>query len=75
MSRPTVRASDLPPDVLKQLGIKLPRTNSFTKESVRSWSLKTLALLAELKPRSTATSAGARHQAELRLDCRNHPVS
>jgi hypothetical protein len=48
MPRPTVRASELPPEVLKQLGLKLPRKTSFIKESVRSWSLKCLAMMAEL---------------------------
>jgi hypothetical protein len=44
----TLNAKDLPPALLKQLGIARPRQQSFTKEGVRSWSLKTLALLAEL---------------------------
>ena len=39
---------ELPPESLKQLGIKLPRRHGFTKESVRSWSLKVLALMAGL---------------------------
>ena len=44
----TMNVNDLPPAMLKQLGIRKPRTQDFTKESVRSWSLKTLAVLAEL---------------------------
>lgn len=44
----TLNAKDLPPELLKQLGIRNPKQQSFTKEGVRSWSLKTLALLAEL---------------------------
>ena len=44
----TLNVNDLPPAMLKQLGIRKPRNQNFTKESVRSWSLKTLALLAEL---------------------------
>lgn len=44
----TMNVNDLPPAMLKQLGIRKPRTQGFSKESVRSWSLKTLALLAEL---------------------------
>ena len=44
----TLNVNDVPPALLKQLGIRKPRTQEFTKESVRSWSLKTLALLAEL---------------------------
>jgi hypothetical protein len=48
MPRPSLRASELSLDMIKQVGLKLPRKNSFTKESVRSWSLKSLALLPEL---------------------------
>jgi hypothetical protein len=44
----TLNVKDLPPALLKQLGIPRPRKQGFTKESVRSWSLKTLALLADL---------------------------
>lgn len=44
----TLNVNDLPPAMLKQLGIAKPRKQSFSKEAVRSWSLKTLALLAEL---------------------------
>jgi hypothetical protein len=44
----TINPQDLPPALLKQLGIPKPRQQSFSKETVRSWSLKTLALLAEL---------------------------
>jgi hypothetical protein len=44
----TLNVNDLPPAMLKELGIRKPRQQSFTKETVRSWSLKTLALLAEL---------------------------
>jgi hypothetical protein len=42
----TMNVNDLPPELRKQLKIRAPR--SFSKESVRSWSLKTLAVLAEL---------------------------
>ena len=38
--------SDLPPDQLKKLGLKVPRRHGFNKEEVRSWSLKVLALMA-----------------------------
>lgn len=44
----TLNVNDLPPAMLKQLGVRKPRSNGFTKESVRSWSLKTLAVLADL---------------------------
>jgi hypothetical protein len=43
-----LNVNDLPPAMLKQLGIRKPRRQGFTKESVRSCSLKTLALIAEL---------------------------
>ena len=43
-----LNAKDLPPEMLKKLGIRAPRNQNFTKESVRSWSLKALTLLAEL---------------------------
>lgn len=41
---------DLPPALRKQLGIQKPRRHAFTKDRVRTWSLKTLAVLAELTP-------------------------
>lgn len=44
----TLNVNDLPPAMLKQLGIRKPRSKGFSKESVRSWSLKTLAVLADL---------------------------
>ena len=44
----TIDASELSPELLKQLNIRKPRKQSFTKESVRSWSLKALAMMAEL---------------------------
>ena len=44
----TLNVNDLPPAMLKQLGIRKPRSDGFTKESVRSWSLKALAMLAHL---------------------------
>lgn len=44
----TINPKDLPPALLKQLGIPKPRQQDFSKETVRSWSLKTLALLADL---------------------------
>ena len=48
MARPSVAASELPSEVLKQLGIKEPRRHKFTKESVRCWALKSLALMSGL---------------------------
>lgn len=43
-----VRYEDLPPEVQRQLNIRMPRRSGFSKESVRSWSLKALALMSEL---------------------------
>ena len=43
-----LNAADLPPDLRRELGIRLPRKQSFTKESVRSWALKSLALMTGL---------------------------
>lgn len=47
---PVTRLSldDLPPDTWKRLGLTVPRKHAFSKESVRSWSLKVLALMAGL---------------------------
>ena len=44
----TLNAKDLPPQLLKQLGIRTATPRSFTKETVRSRVLKTLASLADL---------------------------
>ncbi len=48
MSAPKVSTNDLPPELRMQLGIRSPRRNSFTKESVRSRALKCLAVMADL---------------------------
>jgi hypothetical protein len=44
----TLNVNDLPPDMLKQLGIRKPRRQGFSKETVRSWSLKALAMMSGL---------------------------
>jgi len=44
----TMRYEDLPPELLKQLNVRRPRQASFSKESVRSWSLKALAMMSGL---------------------------
>jgi hypothetical protein len=44
----SMNVKDLPPKLWKQLGIRRPKQHSFTKKTVRTWPLKTLALLAEL---------------------------
>lgn len=41
-----IQAEDLTPEVQRKLGI----TRTFSKQRVRSWSLKVLALMAELTP-------------------------
>ena len=44
----TMRYEDLPPELMKQLNLRKPRQSGFSKESVRSWSLKALAMMSEL---------------------------
>ncbi len=44
----SLNLDDLPPALRQQLGIPKPRQNAFRKDRVRTWSLKTLAVLAEL---------------------------
>ena len=48
MSGARISVEDLSEEQLKELGVKLPRKHNFTKEGVRSWSLKVLALMAGL---------------------------
>jgi hypothetical protein len=48
MSMTRLSVDDLPPDQIKKLGLKVPRKHGFNKESVRSWSLHVLALMADL---------------------------
>ena len=48
MARTQVSIQDLSHDQLRKLGIRKPRKQQFSKEGVRSWSLKVLAELAEL---------------------------
>ncbi len=43
-----MRYEDLPPELLKQLNMGMPRQAGFSKESVRSWSLKALAMMSGL---------------------------
>ena len=43
-----MRYEDLSPEVRKKFDIKGPRRAGFSKESVRSWSLKALAMMSEL---------------------------
>jgi len=43
-----MRYENLPPELLKQLNKRRPRRSGFNKESVRSWSLKALAMMSGL---------------------------
>jgi hypothetical protein len=44
----TINADELPPDQRKQLGIRKPRETAFSKDELRGWSLKILALMSSL---------------------------
>jgi hypothetical protein len=43
-----LKLEDLSSEQLKDLGIKLPKQTTFTKEDVRSWALKILAQMSSL---------------------------
>lgn len=43
-----ININDLTPEQRRELGLRLPRQQKFSKEDVRRWALKTLALLATL---------------------------
>jgi hypothetical protein len=44
----TINLDDIDPEQRKQLGIRKPRESSFSKDELRGWALKTLALMANL---------------------------
>jgi hypothetical protein len=44
----TINLDDIDPEQRKQLGIRKPRESNFTKDDLRGWSLKILALMANL---------------------------
>jgi hypothetical protein len=44
----TINLDDLDPEQRKQLGIRKPRETAFSKDELRGWSLKVLALMANL---------------------------
>ncbi len=44
----TINAGDLDPEQRKQLGIRKPRETAFSKDELRGWFLKILALMATL---------------------------
>lgn len=44
----TINLDDIDPEQRKQLGIRKPRETAFSKDELRGWSLKILALMANL---------------------------
>jgi hypothetical protein len=44
----TINLGDIPPEQRKEMGLKKPRESAFSKEELRGWSLKVLALMANL---------------------------
>jgi hypothetical protein len=44
----SIHLDDLDPEQRKQLGIRKPRETAFSKDDLRGWALKTLALMASL---------------------------
>jgi hypothetical protein len=46
--RATINLDELDAEQRKQLGIRKPRETQFSKEELRGWSLKILAVMANL---------------------------
>lgn len=44
----TIHLDDLDPEQRKQLGVRKPRETAFSKDELRGWALKCLALMANL---------------------------
>jgi hypothetical protein len=44
----TINLDDIAPEQRKQLGIRKPRETAFSKDELRGWSLKILAVMANL---------------------------
>jgi hypothetical protein len=44
----SINLNDLDPEQRKQLGIRKPRETASSKDELRGWSLKVLALMANL---------------------------
>ncbi len=44
----TIHLDDLDPEQRKSLGVRKPRETQFSKDEMRSWALKCLAILAPL---------------------------
>ena len=49
----TINVEDIDPEQRKQLGIRKPRETAFSKDELRGWALKVLALMANLSLRRT----------------------
>ncbi|MGH7177242.1 MAG: hypothetical protein ACREJC_07675 [Tepidisphaeraceae bacterium] len=47
--RKPIHAYELTPATRRKLGIKTPRSSQFSKDQVRTWALKVLAAIADLK--------------------------
>ena len=55
----TINIDELDAEQRKQLGIKKPRESQFSKDELRGWALKTLALMAEEKDRADKNKSRA----------------
>ncbi len=44
----TINLDEIDPEQRKQLGIRKPRETAFSKDELRGWSLKVLALMSSL---------------------------
>ena len=44
----SINFDELTPEQRKELGIRKPRESAFSKDELRGWALKTLALMANL---------------------------
>ncbi|HEY7425030.1 MAG TPA: hypothetical protein VH682_12435 [Gemmataceae bacterium] len=44
----SINLDDIDPEQRKKLGIRKPRETAFSKDELREWSLKILALIANL---------------------------
>jgi hypothetical protein len=44
----SINLDDIDPEQRKQFGIRKPRETAFTKDEMRGWALKVLALMANL---------------------------
>ncbi len=44
----TINFNEIPPDQRREMGLKTPRKTTFSKDELRGWSLKILALMSAL---------------------------